>query len=88
MLHEEKVDIDQAKAMMKVMSSWVSQPDIRKELDVAEDAAKNYILSLILTGVVTGDFPNIPECNTRLREKLVMAFDIGYYFCKTHRVSV
>ena len=82
------VDISQATAMIKAMSNWVSQPDIRKELDVAEDAAKNCILSLIATLVVIGDFPNTPEFTTMLRDKLCMAFDIGYYFCKTHRVSV
>jgi len=85
-IHEEAIDIDQAQAMVVIMAAWVNKPEIRKELDIAEEAAKNSIHALIATGILTGDFPNDPEIITRLRAKLLMAFDIGYYFSKTHKV--
>jgi hypothetical protein len=78
MLNRE-VDIDLALLMIDTVKKWGQRPEIKDKLLLARRKATNSLMGLILTGVKTGDFPNIPEHNQLLLDKLAIAFEMGYY---------
>lgn len=82
MAYNERVDIDKAMSAMKFMAEYVTSPENRAELDIAEAAAKEPLHGLILTGIIEGIFPGDAKSNTRVRDKLISAFDFGYYYGK------
>lgn len=73
------VDIDAAQAMLKVLEEWGFRPEIKDKLAKATADAENFLLCLVLTGVEVGYWPNIPESNQFLLDKLRIAFQAGYY---------
>ena len=79
MTQEFEVDIDKALDMIGVVKKWGERPEIKNDLAPARVNATNSLMGLILTGTQTGDFPNIPEFNQLLLDKLAIAFDMGYY---------
>jgi len=74
-----EVDVDKARDIIDTIQNWGERPEIKKDLAPARVAAHNSLMALILTGTVTGCFPNIPEFNQLLLDKLAIAFDMGYY---------
>jgi hypothetical protein len=79
MTHEFKVDISKALAMIDIVKHWGEWPEIKKDLAPARKGAVNSLMALILTGTQVGAFPNNPEFNQLLLDKLAIAFDMGYY---------
>ena len=82
-----KVDIDKAADLIDIVKKWGERPEIKKDLIPARENATNSLMGLILTGTAAGYFPNIPEFNQLLLDKLAIAFDMGYY-AHSVRVSV
>lgn len=80
---EVAVDIDKAMQAIDFMKDYVSKPENKAELDKAEAFAKELIYGLLLTGVQEGIFQNGSLVLSRVREKIFMAFDAGYYQGKT-----
>ena len=85
MSKEFKVDIDKALDMVDIVKKWGERPDIKKDLSPARINAVNSLMGLILTGTQAGIFPNIPEFNQLLLDKLAIAFDMGYYSCSIRK---
>lgn len=79
MVREFEVDIDKAMEMIDTVKQWGERSEIKKDLAPARVNATNSLVGLILTGTETGSFPNTPEFNQLLLDKLAIAFDIGYY---------
>jgi|GEM_PF-6496598 len=77
-IHE--VDIDKASSALKFMADYISQH--KEEIGKAETAAKELLMGLILTAVHTGLIPNATSQTTEFRDKIFMAFDIGFYYGK------
>jgi hypothetical protein len=73
------VNIDLALDMIKIVQEWGERPEIKDDLVHERKLAGNSLMALILTGVKIGMFPNIPEHNQLLLDKLAIAFDLGYY---------
>lgn len=78
-MQERKVDIDAAQNMLDTVKQWGFQPGVKEKLAQATDAAENSLLGLVLTGVEVGYWPNTPESNQFLLDKLRIAFQMGYY---------
>jgi len=78
-MQERKVDIDAARRMLDVVKQWGFRPEVKEELARATYAAENSLLGLVLTGVEVGLWPNTPESNQFLLDKLRIAFQMGYY---------
>lgn len=77
-IHE--VDIDKADSAMKFMANYVSHN--QEEINKAEAAAKEPLMGLILTAIHTSLITNASKQTTELRNKIFMAFDIGYFYGK------
>jgi hypothetical protein len=82
-----KVDIDKAQSVMDFMTEFVAHNG--EEILKAEEAAKDALMGLILTAVATGLIPNAAKETTVFRDKIFMAFDIGYTYCRlrTHNLE-
>lgn len=74
-----EVDIDRAQEILDLVQKWGDRPEIKKDLVPARMDAYNSFVAMILTGTVAGIFPNTPEFNRQLLDKLAIAFDCGYY---------
>ena len=85
MSKEFEVDIDKALDMVDIVQKWGERPDIKKDLAPARINAVNSLMGLILTGTQAGYFPNTPEINQLLLDKLAIAFDMGYYACSIRK---
>lgn len=79
---EVLVDVDKALEEINFMKDFVSKPENKAELDKAEASAKNLIYGLLLTGVQEGIFQNGSLVLSRVREKIFMSFQAGYYYGK------
>lgn len=75
-----EVDIDKAQKALKFMVDYITNN--YEEISKAEAAAKGSLMGLILTAVATGLVPNATKQTTEFRNKIYMAFDIGYFFGK------
>jgi len=78
-MQEREVDIDAALNMLDIVKQWGFQPEVKEKLARATDAAENSLLGLVATGVKVGLWPNTPESNLFLFDKLRIAFQMGYY---------
>jgi len=79
-MKEREVDIEAAQKMLETVKQWGLRPEVRDKVAKATDAAENSLLGLVLTGVEAGYWPNTPESNQFLLDKLRIAFQMGYYF--------
>ncbi|KKN59523.1 hypothetical protein LCGC14_0541370 [marine sediment metagenome] len=77
-IHE--VDIDKAEAALKFMAKYIRNNV--DEITKAENVAKEPLMGLILTAIHTGLITNASKQTTELRNKIMMAFDIGYFHGK------
>ena len=78
-MQERNVDIEAAQNMLDVVKEWGFRPEVKEELARATATAENSLLALVLTGVEAGLWPNTPESNQFLLDKLRIAFQMGYY---------
>ena len=78
-IFEREVDTEAAQQILQTVNLWRLRPEVRDKLAKATDAAENSLLGLVLTGVTLGYWPNIPEANQYLLDKLRIAFQMGYY---------
>jgi len=78
-MSEQRVNIEAAQEMLDIVNLWGSRPEIRDKLFKATAGAENSLLALVLTGVELGYWPNTPEANQFLLDKLRIAFQMGYY---------
>ncbi len=80
MAETHEVDIDKAQSALKYMKGYISQH--QEEIEKAESTAKEPLMGLILTAIHTGLITNASQQTTELRNKIFMAFDIGYFYGK------
>lgn len=78
-MKEREIDIDAAQDMLDIVKQWGFRPEVKEKLAEATAAAENSLLGLVLTGVEVGYWPNTPESNQFLLDKLRIAFQMGYY---------
>lgn len=78
-MHERDVNIEASQDMLDVVKKWGLRSEVKEELSKATAAAENSLLALVLTGVAVGLWPNTPESNQFLLDKLRIAFQMGYY---------
>jgi len=78
-MQERKVDIDAAQNMLEIVKEWGFRPEVKDKLAKATAEAENFLLGLVLTGMEVGYWPNTPESNQFLLDKLRIAFQMGYY---------
>lgn len=71
------VDIDKAQASIVFMLDYISKN--HDKLTKAESAAKESLMGLVLTAVYTGLIRNATPQAAELRDKIFMAFDIGFF---------
>jgi hypothetical protein len=72
-----EVDVEKAQAAMDFMADYVQKHP--EEILKAENAAKDALMGIVLTAVATGLVPNAMPITTEFRDKIYMAFNIGYY---------
>jgi hypothetical protein len=76
---ERQVDIDKAQAVLDMVQGWGRLPENWPDLDRAWKSADNSLLGLLLTTVVAGFLPNIPQSNEVIYGKFQIAFELGYH---------
>lgn len=74
-----EVNIEHALSMINIVQEWGNRPENKCKLSQATTAATNSLMALILTGVQAGYLPNLPKNNQLLFDKLMIAFQMGYY---------
>lgn len=78
-MQEREIDINAAQNMIEIVKKWGERPEVREKLAKATHNANNSLMGLVLTGVAVGTFPNTPESNQFILDKLRIAFQMGYY---------
>ena len=78
-MKEHEVNIEAAQEILEIVKLWGFQPEVKDKLAKATAAAENSLLGLVLTGVELGYWPNTPESNQFLLDKLRIAFQMGCY---------
>jgi len=79
-MNQHEVDIDAAQKMLEAVKEWLLQPEVQGKVTKATDDAENALLGMVLTGTLKGYWPDTPESNQFLLDKLRIAFQMGYYF--------
>jgi hypothetical protein len=77
------VDIDKAQAAIDFMLEYISKN--KEKLNKAESAAMESLMGLVLTATYTGLVRNASPQATELRDKIFMAFDIGFFHGEMHQ---
>jgi hypothetical protein len=75
---EVEVDIDKAAKLLNIVKTFSSEN--KAELGKVEEAAKDMLYGFMLTGVQEGLFSNGSMVLSRVRDKIFMAFEAGYYY--------
>jgi len=84
-MKNREIDIDAAQAMLEAVKEWLLQPEVQGKVTKATDDAENALLGMVLTGTLKGYWPNTPEANQFLLDKLRIAFQMGCYFSAGHQ---
>jgi hypothetical protein len=80
---EVEVNIDKAEEALNFVKNFASENEA--ELGKAEEAAKDLLYGFMLTGVQEGLFGNGSQVLSRVRDKIFMAFEAGFYYGKMSR---
>ncbi len=74
------VDVDKAASALEYMAKYIRENV--EEITKAKNVAKDPLMGLLLTAIHTGLITNASKQTTELRNKIMMAFDIGYFHGK------